>query len=272
MPKTSSILEIVNKNGILKVKNPKTGRFLGVGSQTFKSLVKNQILDVRDWETNQVIYEGPNASEVIKGINTSTLGIPASKTVYVKSGKILTRNKRVSREEVNQKMKELTIEVFKEDPTKFKGLSPEEVVEMVNKLVMERMIAGKNNSIQQKMMYIAENIYSDSEDESEFSYTDGDEASDTEDVEEEDEEENGDTPHEEEKESVLEGIGQLDPKFADFVKEEVEDEDELLEKMTALKLKNTYIDKIDGDESNEQSSDTEQKEEQKETEQDETKV
>jgi hypothetical protein len=238
MSKTSSILEVTNKNGILKVKNPRTGRWCGVGSQTFKSLVKDQILNVEHWESNQVIYAGPNAKEIVKGLNPSSMGIPASKTVYVKNDKIMTRNKRVSREEVNAKMKELTMEVFKENPAKFKGLTPEEVVELVNKLVMERMVSGGNNSIKQKMMYIAENIYSDEEEtdgeEEEYSYSDDEE------VEIPERSKAG------QEEDPLEGIGQLDSNFKSLV-EEIEDA-EIEEKMSDLKLENSYDKVNDGEE------------------------
>jgi hypothetical protein len=263
MSKTSSILEVTNKNGILKVKNPRTGRWCGVGSQTFKSLVKDQILNVEHWESNQVIYAGPNAKEIVKGLNPSSMGIPASKTVYVKNDKIMTRNKRVSREEVNAKMKELTMEVFKENPAKFKGLTPDEVVELVNKLVMERMVSGGNNSIKQKMMYIAENIYSDEEEtdgeEEEYSYSDDEEveiperskAGHEEGQEEVDEEvdEEVEIPERSkagQEEDPLEGIGQLDSNFKSLV-EEIEDA-EIEEKMSDLKLENSYDKVNDGEE------------------------
>jgi len=177
MTTSSNILEVANIKGVLKVTNPKTGRKVGVGSSTFRLLVKNKILDIRDWESNQVIYEGSsmdNAREVASKLNHEAMGIPKNKTVYVKNRKVMTRNRRVSRENVNQKMRELTIDIYRESPHLFVGKSPEEVVQLVNQLVMNKMVSDGNSSVKEKMLYIAENLEDsdefDTDDDGEYSW------------------------------------------------------------------------------------------------------
>jgi len=189
---SSSKLEITNG----KVRNPITKRFVSISGHTYAKLVRDKILDVSKYETNQVIYAGPNAKEFLENVNKDNLKIPSNKTLYTRGDKVMTRNKRVSKDQIKQKMRELTIELYKDNKDLFKNKTPEEVVDLVNQLVMERMVEEGNNPVKEKMLYIAENLGSDTDSDSEMEEFELDETDGEEEVEvtdsEEDSEDEGD--------------------------------------------------------------------------------
>lgn len=170
MEQTCNTLEI--RNG--KVLNPITSRWVSIGSSTYNKLVRDNILDVSKYEVNKVIYSGVDAKKVMKNLKVD---VGKNKTLYVKNDEIRMRNKRVKKQEIRKRSKELALEVYKDNPDLFVGLSIPEVKSLLENLVSQKLVSGtySNPRIQSSWKYIVENIdsesSSDEEDEGDF-YTD----------------------------------------------------------------------------------------------------
>lgn len=166
-----------------KIKNPITGRWISIGAPTYKKLVRDKILNIDFYEKNNVIYAGNNAREVFENMNKNNLNIPSGKTVYVRNNKILTRNKRISKKDLEVKSKELALEIYREQPHLFVGLTPKECKMVIQQEIHKKMVSDKPSSIKTQMSYIIDNVstdedLSDTEDESEYESEDGEEIPD----------------------------------------------------------------------------------------------
>ena len=165
---TSNGLEINTINGVQKVKNPLTGRFIKIGSALFKKLVRTNIIDSGDFEENNVIYKGLDAEKVLNRLNKGALNIPKGKVVYATNGKIMTRNKRVTKEEIRQKTQEIGMQIYQENPSRFVGLSVQQTRELINQLVSQKLVDPnfKESKVVKDMNYVIDHIDPDtSEDE-----------------------------------------------------------------------------------------------------------
>jgi hypothetical protein len=141
------------------------------------------MLDVSHYtETNHVIYRGSNTAEVAKGLEVN---LPKNKVMVVHKDKIVTRNRRITRQEIADKSKELAIEIYRENPDKFIGLTPYEVNMLMSQLINEKMLDPKPSQVKTKMEFIIQNIEESDSEESEYS---DEEYSGSEDYSESDEE------------------------------------------------------------------------------------
>lgn len=167
-------LEIIGN----KVRNPITKRLISINGATYRKLCIDKILDVSQYTSaNNIIYEGPNAKDFMANVNKDALNIPKNKTLYVKDNRVLTRNVRVTKKMIDDKSKEIGLEVYRKNPELFVGLSPEQVTNLIQRLVKEELIRDKSSEISKKMQFVIDNISDDSDD-SEYDADYSDEYSD----------------------------------------------------------------------------------------------
>lgn len=217
-------LEISNIKGTMKVKNPVTGRFIAVNGPTYRRLCADKILNGDNYTDNRVVYKGDNCDAVLKSLNKTLVDIEPSEELYARNGAIRTRKKKVTKLQIDTKMKELVIEIYKRTPDIFKGKTPQEVVDIVQQLAIEEMVSDGTSSIKEKMLYIVENTEEDEEGESEDSDSEYDEEYDSDGYE-------ADSDKSEEGKEMLETIVEEDEEdTTDTTDTEVQTEEEKEEK------------------------------------------
>jgi len=148
-----------NKVAPERVRNPKTGRWITVGGRVYRGLQAENILNLETTEPNKVIFEGKNCKSVKKKLKNITL--PKGKKLVIHNNTVMTRNRTISRTEIAEKTKNLAIQIFKNSPERFKGLSPAECSDLVQKMINQMMIDPNNNYVKTQMKYIIANISDD---------------------------------------------------------------------------------------------------------------
>ena len=173
----NNVFENCERNGN-KVRNPITNRWIIIGGPTYNKMLSDKANGVKPYTKNKVIYEGTEseAKNVIMNLKKNKTPLYPGKELVLRKNKVMTKNKMVTKQMIKERSKELAIDIYKENPDMFAGLTPEQVVIKIQEIIKERLIRG-NNEVSQKMQYIIENIESedDSEYEDESEYEDGEE-------------------------------------------------------------------------------------------------
>jgi len=212
-----------------KFQNPKTMRWCKLGGPLFKKLIRDKVIyEGSSSSDNQVVYEGEDAADVMKRLN---IPLPEGKTLYMRGGKIMTRDKRISAELIKEKSQMLGRQIYLENPHLFTGLSPSKVQQKILELIGEKMTTTTDSRIKREMTFIIDNIA-----------IDGYESSDLEIDEEEEVEE----------EKVLEDAGMEDTASESESESDIPEEKKVKPKSKKIKPKSSQSPKFIIEESEEE--------------------
>ena len=153
-------IEIVNNT----VVNPITGRNIKIGGRVFNQLVSKNILKLPDNDETKVIFIGDDPNTALKVKHS--LNITDDKhTLKVKDNKIVQERRRVTKEELQKRMQDVTLAVYRENASLFNdSMSIPQVSDLLQNLINERMINNdSNDKLVKEGKYILENIDSESE-------------------------------------------------------------------------------------------------------------
>jgi hypothetical protein len=167
------------------VYNPVSGRKISTKSRTFKTLLNKQILKLDTSDKNIVIYEGNNAVDVDKKLNI----VDDKHTTMVKNNKIFKRRKNVNKSDIQEKVQDISLIVYKENAHLFTENMPQKEVQKILKNLINQKLINNNSpnttmsesdrKIKSSFEYIVDNIPDEDED-------DGDEDDEDDDDEDED--------------------------------------------------------------------------------------
>jgi hypothetical protein len=177
-------LEIISN----MVKNPLTGRMINTTGKTFKQLLNKNILQLPQSDTSKVIFVGENPDNAMKIKNSLDVCEDKNHLLKTRGNKVCKARRVVSRDELQKKVQQVSIEVYKENKHLFNdNMDSQQISTILETLIKQRMVdstkpSAPKTKLNKAFHYIVENIESDDNyDESEYY-----------DTEEEDEDEDDD--------------------------------------------------------------------------------
>lgn len=184
-------LQIVNieksADGDEYIINPTTKRKLKIGSATYNKLIKANVLKIDPNELGRVLYCAESKEEAIQAKNKIPVKEPMKS--YVRGKKVYQTSRKLKQNEMNSKIKEVTLKVYELNKDKFnENMSIDEIQTLIKRLVDETLISedSKDIPIKRELEFLVEHAVSD-EEEADEDEGDNDDASDLETIPEDEE-------------------------------------------------------------------------------------
>jgi hypothetical protein len=177
-----------SEDGCEYIINPTTKRKLKVGSVTYNKLIKANVLKIDPNELGRVLYCGESKEEAIQAKNKIPVKEPMKS--YVRGKKVYQTARKLKQNEMNSKIKEVTLKVYELNKDKFnENMSIDEIQTLIKRLVDETLISedSKDIPIKRELEFLVEHAESDDEADEDEDQGDNDDVSDLETIPEDEE-------------------------------------------------------------------------------------
>ncbi len=127
---------------ITYITNPRTGRPVKVGSNTWKKLVRENTIEGEDMPDN-ALYEAESKEEarIAKKIMQKNKQVPKNKTLAVKGNKVVKRAKRLTQAELTKQINKCASRVFKREQENINpNWSEDKIAAYIENKILEEML------------------------------------------------------------------------------------------------------------------------------------
>jgi hypothetical protein len=163
--------------------SPLTGRKISVSGRIYKSLVNKNILKINPEDSGSMIYQG-NTDLECKDVNKKLKVVDENHTTLVKNNKIFKRRKTVNKAELQKKVQQVALEVYKENSSLFTDGMPEDQVQNLLQNLIQQKLANPeahtstSSKLKSNFEYIVEHLPSEEDESSDYDSEEEDEDED----------------------------------------------------------------------------------------------
>jgi hypothetical protein len=185
----NTVVNVITRQPIIDnhIINPHTGRKVKVGSRVFNQLLAKQVLKLDNTDTNCIIYEGDNPSQIKNNLKNIT---DDKHTTRVINGKVFKQKRQTNRQELSRHIQDISLIVYQENKHLFDdpNMPQSKIQSLLQNLINQKLVdnasfpttlSENDKKIKSSFEYIVDNIPDEDED-------DGDEDDEDDDDEDED--------------------------------------------------------------------------------------